>query len=192
MTGLRTGEHAGTVVTAKIVLTQLQKLLQIASGFIHDDNGKPIWISDAKVEAIREKVNELNGEHVVVWAPFIPLLGRLMDVLAPFKPVRFTGLDDVATWAKKGGPLVANQMSGGVGVDGMQVAHRAFYAANGYHLEHRLHSINRIHRGEQGNPCFYTDFMAEGTKDEAVLKVLAAKQDVDNMTVAMLKKILGA
>jgi SNF2 family DNA or RNA helicase len=189
MTGLREGEHAGTVVTAKIVLTQLQKLLQVSSGFIHDDDGRPIWISDVKVDAIREVVEDLAGEHVVVWAPFIPLLNRLEEALGP-KVIRFRSLEDVARWKKQGGPLVANQMSGGVGVDGMQVANRALYAANSFHLEFRIQSIDRIHRGRQSRTCFYTDFLAAGTKDFAVLEALKAKEGIDAMTVDKLKKIL--
>ena len=192
MAGLTSGEHAGTVVTAQIVLTQLQKLLQIASGFIHDDAGNPIWMWDSKVDAIVDKVSELEGEPCVIWAPFIPLLDRLEQKFGA-NGLRFRELDDVARWKAKGGVLIANPASGGVGVDGMQeVARRAYYAANGFHLEHRIQSIDRLHRGGQKSTCFYTDFVMKGTKDEAVLDVLAAKANVGNMTVEMLRKLLLA
>ena len=190
MAGLTGGEHAGTVVTAKIVLTQLQKLLQIASGFIHNDAGEPIWMWDSKVDAIVEKVAELEGEPCVIWAPFIPLLDRLEQKFGA-GGMRFRELEDVARWKAKGGVLIANPASGGVGVDGMQeVARRAYYAANGFHLEHRIQSIDRLHRGGQKDTCFYTDFVAAGTKDEAVLDVLSAKESLGNLTVEMLRKLL--
>lgn len=187
---LEDGLGTTKVVTAKIVLSQLQKLLQIASGFIYDEEKAVTWLSDCKVDAIRDCVEDLGGEHCVVWAPYIPLLDRLEQAFGE-TCTRFRQLSDLEVWAKKGGPLVSNPASGGVGVDGMHLyANRAFYAANGYHLEYRLQSIDRIHRGEQKKTCFYTDFVALGTKDKVVLDVLTGKGNFSSMTADMLKKLL--
>jgi SNF2 family DNA or RNA helicase len=188
MAGLRT-DTGGVVVTAKIVLTQLLRLQEIASGFVRDEDGTVHWLSDAKIDAIRERVEDLGGAPVVVWAPFIPLLERLEEVFGD-KGTRFRSLDDIDVWRKKGGPLIANPASGGTGVDGMQLASRAFYAANSFWLEHRIQSIKRIHRGDQKAPCFYTDFVAKGSKDEWTLKALAAKRDVGVMTIDTLRTLL--
>lgn len=191
LTGLRQPDGTAKIITAQIVLTQLQKLLMIASGFIMDENKEVHWISDSKVDAIREVIEDLAGECCVVWAPWVALLDRLSEVLP--NATRFRDLSDLGVWAKRGGPLVANPASGGVGVDGMQVhAHRAFYAGNSFSLEHRLQSVDRIHRGEQKKTCFYQDFVSLGTKDAVVLKALAMKEDVGNMTVEKLKKLLLA
>lgn len=186
MTGLKAGQK---IITAKIVLTQLQKLLQIASGFLYDEGKEVHWLSDGKVEAIRTKVEDLGGAHCVVWAPYIPLLDRLCEAMPD--ATRFRQLSDIDVWGKKGGPLVANPASGGVGVDGMhKFAHRAFYAANAFHLEYRIQSIDRLHRGDQKKTCFYTDFLSIGTKDFQVVDALDAKEDVGNMTAEKLREIL--
>lgn len=188
MAGLRTATGS-TVVTAQIVLTQLLRLQEIASGFVRDEDGTVHWLSDAKIEAIKEAAGDLGGAPVVIWAPFIPLLDRLEEVFGE-GGTRFRTLADVDVWKAKGGVLIANPASGGTGVDGMQWASRAFYIANSFHLEHRIQSIKRIHRGDQKAPCFYTDFVATGSMDEVILKALAAKTDIGTMTVDTLRNLL--
>jgi len=188
MAGLRT-ETGSTVVTAQIVLTQLLRLQEIASGFVRDENGTVHWLSDAKIDAIKDAVEDLGDNPVVIWAPFIPLLDRLEAVFGE-GCTRFRTLADVDVWKAKGGPLIANPASGGTGVDGMQWASRAFYTANSFHLEHRIQSIKRIHRGDQKAPCFYTDFVATDSMDGVILKALAAKTDTGTMTVDTLRNLL--
>lgn len=188
MAGLKT-TTGPTVITAQIVLTQLLRLQEIASGFVRDENGTVHWLSDAKIEAVREAVEDLCGEPVVIWAPFIPLLDRLEEVFGD-GGTRFRTLADVDVWKSKGGVLIANPASGGTGVDGMQWASRAFYVSNSFHLEHRIQSIKRIHRGDQKAPCFYTDFVATGSMDEVILKALAAKTSIGTMTVDTLRNLL--
>lgn len=189
LAGLKTPDGMGQVITAKIVLTQMQKLQQLASGFVMDEDRGVHWLSDAKLEAVREVVSDLGGEPVVIWAPFIPLLERLEFVFGE-EGTRFRSLADIEVWKKKGGALIANPASGGVGVDGMQWSHRSFYMANTFSLEHRLQSIKRTHRGDQKEICFYTDFCAAESIDHEVLDALAAKQDIGSMTIDRLRMLL--
>lgn len=179
---------SGEDVVTDTVLVQLLRLHQLAQGFMQVDGGEVEWLSDAKIAATAQQVDDLGGRHVVVWAPFIPLLERLtIDLDA----VRYDGPESMERWAKRGGPLIANPRSGGTGVDGMQVANHSIYVANSHHLEARLQSLKRIHRGEQDRSCFYTDLVTEGSVDKVVLRSLRQKKSISDMTFNELREALG-
>ena len=163
------------------------------SGFVFDEDRAVHWLSTAKVDAIADQIDDLN-RPVVVWAPWIPLLDKLEEVLRGRGGVtRYRSLADIDTWRAKGtgrNPILANPASGGTGVDGLQFASWAIYAANSFSLEHRDQSVKRTHRGGQRDHCFYLDAVSRGTRDIDVVEALAAKKEIGAMSVDQLRDML--
>ena len=186
-------QETGQVISAKIVIAQLQKLHQISSGFVFDEDRQVHWLSLEKVEAIADRIDDLN-RPVVVWAPWVPLIDKIEEVLEKRGGVvRYRQLSDVDRWRAKGtgrNPILANPASGGTGVDGMQFASWAIYAANTFSLEHRDQSIKRTHRGDQKEHCFYLDAVTRGSRDLVAVDTLKAKKDISAMTIDQLREFV--
>lgn len=46
------------------------KLLQICNGAVYDENGAVIPVHDCKLDAFMETIEQLNGEHALVFYHF--------------------------------------------------------------------------------------------------------------------------
>ena len=170
---------------------KVNKLLQIASGFIFDEAG--VWheLHRAKVDALESIVEEANGAPVLVSHNFVPDKERLMK---HFRHARFLDANPqtIVDWnAGRIQMLIAHPASAGHGLnlqDGGNILARFGFDWN---LENYMQIIERIgpmRQMQAGHPRPVYDYpiVAKGTFDGVVLDRLEGKLSVQ---AALLKAL---
>ena len=75
--------------------------------------------------------------------------------------------------------FVGQPRTGGFGLT-LTEANTMIYYSNGYDLEIRIQSEDRVHRIGQDKPVTYVDLVSPGTIDEKILKALRDKIDISS------------
>ena len=167
----------------------LQKLQQIACGFIYTPEGEAIWFDTGRVQRAMDLLAGLD-EPVILWTPYRALLRPLREAMAETDRQVY-GQSSVEQWKEDPtGVLIGYQGSGlGVGMN-LQHAAAAIYLGNTFSAEHRWQSIKRIDRIGQSRQVRIWDMVTPGTVDEKVLKALDAKENLAVNNVDALRSIL--
>lgn len=178
----------GTFASATIVITQLMRLHQITCGHIVDEEGTLHDISNARVEALGDVVDEMEGK-VIVWCSYRHDIDKVSKFLrkeyGPDSVVEYHGGVDMTTRElnrerfQNGDAqfFVANPQTGGYGLT-LTAASNVVYYSNSYDLEQRLQSEDRVHRMGQSKTCVYVDLICRGTVDEKIIEALKSKMDI--------------
>jgi SNF2 family DNA or RNA helicase len=191
--------ESGEVTSVTSALTLLMKLQQIVSGFIKDDNDQIHHINNNRLGALLSQCGE-SGKYVV-FCHFRENVRQIADLLGQTygkgSVVSYFGgvsTDDrteaVRRFADDDG--VRFFISSSAGARGLTLT-RAFttiYYSQGYNLETRLQSEDRIHRIGQSEACVYLDLVTRGTTDEMITTALKNKQDLANLVLDDIKKVL--
>jgi len=188
----------GQVMTAKMAMTKLVRLQQIACGFVVPDDLDPtaddiqgIALDDKnpRVEAQMEELEKARNKGII-WSysrySLRELEKALRDAYGSKSVVTYHGgvspedkaraldlfKEDPTRW------FLGNPMSAGVGLDLVE-ADTMFYYNNSFNLGLRLQSEDRFHRiGQEADSCTITDLEALGTIDRPQLRSLKDKRDV--------------
>jgi SNF2 family DNA or RNA helicase len=180
------------LITVQNALVQLNKLQQIASGFMYDEEKVVHWLGNNKIDAMTDLVEQL-AEPTLIWTPFIPLRNavamRLREIDKPF--IEYKTLDDVKRWKDMdNGILLGNQTSGmGVGLN-LQHAAANIYVGNNFSAEARWQSIKRTDRMGQTKQVRVWDLTAPNTVDAKVMKALNVKEDISRVNIDGLRDLL--
>lgn len=178
-------------VTATIVLTQMLRLQQIASG-INPATGI-MFGNPSRLHALQQELDEIDAQ-VVLWSRFVPELDALERLLAG-AGVRYGGTDKARSDALSGFQngkykyLIANPQSAGLGLN---LAHCSnnIYVSNSFSLEHRLQSEDRTHRIGTVNHVRYVDLIAINTIDKHIHETLASRKNIADITLRELQEWL--
>jgi SNF2 family DNA or RNA helicase len=182
-------ELKGSIVTAKIVLTKIIRLQQIACGFIVDDDGTTHRLPSNRLAALMSILDE-SREKGLIWANYRESIHEIEVELS-----RAYGKDEVRTYYGETGTeerrevraeslrgaethmrwLVSNQQTGGYG-NNWTAFNLVIYYANSFDGELRNQSEARAHRKGQTGSVTYVDLVARGTVDEKILSVLKDKK----------------
>ena len=188
-------EIDGNIITASSALTQMAKLRQLASGFIYDEDRNVTWVSEAKINATLDLLEDISGS-TLVWAPDIPMLDKLQERLSEEleRPVyRYAGKPEIVDdWKKTGGVMIGNQGSGlGVGMN-LQHAATNIYVANSFSAEARWQSLKRTNRIGQTLLVRNWDLLSVGTIDYKALDNLDAKAELSRLNIDALREVIAA
>ncbi len=207
----------GEMITAKNALVALQKLQQLASGFIyHDEEFEPVDGEDErpdsdmevkpyemlgrnKINAVADLLENLD-EPVLIWAPYRALQQQLMIEVNDMIERRkigdralylYDGRDSILSWQKRpNGVMIANQ-AGGCGVgQNLQVCAANIYVANTFAAEARWQSLKRTDRIGQKRQVRVWDLVAPGTTDRKALKSLMEKEDISRKNIDGLRDLI--
>ena len=198
---LGSGDEA---VVANMVVTQLTKLQQIASGFIHDETGVPVVLeeNDSKTEELLNILGQVDGK-VIVACHFRHSIAKLA--------ARFE--KEGTTYAKIEGGLTPEEIAlakaefnkdGGARVmlcqqQSAKYGHTllggendpcfttVFYE-NSFSLDARLQMEDRNHRKGQRYPVTIIDFAAAPI-DKKIIKSLQKKENLAQSIVDALKSV---
>ena len=162
----------GQNVIASIALTKMMKLSQIAGGFIKNEKKEDLPIHRAKLDALREILEDLREagtERVVIFARFlweIAEIQKLLD-LQGWNTHRVRGrvLQPVLDKFNREGGAMLCQTASGSGSNNFQSANYMIFYSTDSSLINHLQAIDRIHRLGQTKPCFYYFIQAKGTVD---------------------------
>jgi SNF2 family DNA or RNA helicase len=179
------------VITAANALVKLLRLQQITGGFIRTDDGEEIQIDAAKMNLLRDVLEDIDAaEAVIVLCRFHKDLDAVHRVAGELgrKSLELSGRrDELRPWQAGSTPVLAVQIdSGGLGVD-LTRARYAIYYSLGFSLGSYEQSLARIHRPGQTRPVEYIHLLAEGTVDQKLMAALAARADVVNAVLQQLK-----
>jgi SNF2 family DNA or RNA helicase len=184
-------EHKDGVVTAQTAGVLTGKLLQLCNGAVYDTEQHILQIHDDKLEAFTELMEQLNGQHALVFYAFQHDRERLRSRLS-----RIPGLtvrvyrepeDEIAWNAGKIDVLLAHPASCAYGLNLQQGGHHIVWFGLTWNLEHYQQANKRLHRQGQQEPVIIHHLVTQSGVDEDVMAALAAKGETQERLMQALK-----
>ena len=179
----------GKITTTVTVLTQLMRLHQITCGHFKADDGTTQAIKNNRLSELMGVLDEIEGK-TVIWAHYQydvkTILNAIEQTHGPGSVVTYYGLtpqderqDNIKRFQNDENCrfLIGTPQTGGYGIT-LTAASTMIYYSNGYDLEKRLQSQDRIHRIGQKKPVTYIDIIAEDTIDNKIVKSLRNKINI--------------
>lgn len=166
------------------------KLLQLCNGAIYDEDKQAVKIHDCKIDAFLELIEQLNGQHALVFYNFQHDRDRLLEALTKYSlRVRvYSHAKDEEDWnAGNIDILLAHPASCGYGLNLQQGGHHAIWFGLTWSLEQYEQANKRLHRQGQGHPVVIHHLIVQGGMDEEVIKALQNKGDMQNALMEALR-----
>lgn len=185
----------GTWITAGTAGVLTGKLLQLCDGAVYDEDGKARVIHDCKIEAFKETIEQLNGQHALVFYNFQHDRTRLLEALEGFQKgenglrVRvYGGPEDEEDWnTGKIDVLLAHPASCAYGLNLQAGGHHIIWFGLTWSLEQYQQANKRLHRQGQELPVIVHHLIVQGGVDEDVMRALSGKENTQNCLLAALK-----
>lgn len=193
----------GTVIDHSSVLSKVQKLRQVASGFLYGEDREPHFIPSHKFEALTGAMKDgLYGtKKMVIFTSFRAEPSMLEDCIGgmskkiavyhlPEKPEdRQPAIDHWSAFKNSPAVMIANVRSGGVGLN-MMAADWACFFSNDWRLDDREQAEDRIHRkgSEIHQKISITDILTIDTIEVQILKSLREKRGLVEVVLEDLRR----
>lgn len=167
------------------------KLLQLCSGAVYDESGQAVEVHRCKIEAFLEVVEQLHGEHALVFYWFRHEQERLEAALTGrgLRVRVYRGAGDAAAWnAGEVDVLLAHPASCGYGLNLQNGGHHAiWFGYPNWALEIYQQANKRLHRQGQQYPVIAHHLVVQGGMDEAVVGALHDKGDAQEALMRALR-----
>lgn len=180
----------GTVIDVASAAALSNKLQQLSNGAIYGENGQWFRIHDCKLDAFMELIEQLHGQHALVYYNFKHDKDRLMEVLSKSKlRVReFTGAAEEIDWnAGKIDVLLAHPASTAYGLNLQDGGHHIIWFGLNWSLELYQQANKRLHRQGQKAPVIIHRLICTGTRDEDLAEALGDKAASQEKVLESLK-----
>ena len=179
-----------TVITASSAGVLTNKLLQLCDGAVYDEEGKVVVVHDCKLEAFMETVEQLNGQHALVFYNFQHDKERLIQALSKthLRVRVYEGQQDERDWnAGLIDILLAHPASCAYGLNLQQGGHHVIWFGLTWSLELYQQANKRLHRQGQEHPVILHHLAVQGGVDEDVLRALSGKEKAQEGLLCALK-----
>lgn len=164
------------------------KLLQFANGAVYDENRKVFPIHDIKLEALKEIIEDVNGQSVLVAWTFQFDRDRIMDYLKKYKPRELKTNKDIEDWnAGKIQVMLAHPASAGHGLNLQAGGNLIVWFGQTWSLELYQQFNARLYRQGQKNHVIINHLILQGTHDEDVIRALKSKDKKQNALMDSIK-----
>jgi len=180
-------------VIAQLAVTKSMKLLQIASGFVYDDDKKPVYFKAVpKLKELENILEQIVQEHkVIIWGIFKPNIKMICDLLTKMK-IKHVKVDGSVDAKEKAmnikefetndevRVIVGNQAALGTGVNLKQASYSIYYSKD-YSYGKDEQSEARNYRGgsiDLHEKVTRIDLITEETKDEQAMEVVLTKANI--------------
>jgi SNF2 family DNA or RNA helicase len=183
------------IITAGTAATLTGKLLQLCNGAVYDETGAVTHIHDCKVEAFAETLEQLGGNHAVVYYNFRhdrERLIRYLETTGKRFAVYEGGEQEIAWNAGELDILLAHPASCGYGLNLQDGGHHIIWFGLTWSLEQYLQANKRLHRQGQKYPVIVHHLVTVGGVDEDVIKTLNRKDETQESLLAALNARLRA
>jgi SNF2 family DNA or RNA helicase len=178
-------------VTAGTAAVLNGKLLQLCSGAVYDSNGGTMEVHDCKIEAFLEVIEQLHGEHALVFYWFQHGRDRLLQVLQKtgLRVRVYSGAEDETAWnAGEVDVLLAHPASCAYGLNLQQGGHHEiWFEYPNWALELYQQANARLYRQGQQLPVISHLLVVQDGMDEAVVSALHSKGDMQEALMQALK-----
>lgn len=171
-------------VVAQTAAVLSNKLLQMASGAVYDEEKGVKLIHDAKLDALEDVIEAANGKPVMVFYNFKHSLSRIQERFPQARILRKgkDGNEDIRAWNNDEIPLLLlHPKSAGHGLNLQESSCRTVvWFDQIWSLEEDQQANARVHRQGVRHNIVVIRLVAEGTMDEdavAALERKAAGQD---------------
>lgn len=171
-------------VVASTAAVLSNKLLQMASGAVYDEDKGVKLIHDAKLDAMEDVIEAANGKPVMVFYNFKHSLARIQERFPQARILRKgkDGNEDIRAWNNDEIPLLlVHPKSAGHGLNLQESSCRTVvWFDQIWSLEEDQQANARVHRQGVRHNIVVIRLVAEGTMDEdavAALERKAAGQD---------------
>lgn len=178
------------IVTATTAATLTGKLLQLCNGAVYDEDGNAQEIHKCKIEALLETIEQLNGQHAIIYYYYRHDVERILAALEKSGlTVRvYKGAQDENDWnAGKIDLLLAQPASCGYGLNLQQGGHHAIWFGLTWALEEYQQANKRLHRQGQPYPVFVHRLVVQNGQDEDVVRSLECKDGAQESLLEALK-----
>ena len=185
---LEVGEEE--IVTAASRATLTGKLLQLCNGAVYSEIGDVIPIHDCKMEVFLETLEQLQGQHVLVYYYFRHDRDRILAALeGTGRVVRvYKGAQEEKDWnAGRIDVLLAQPASCGYGLNLQDGGHHIVWFGLTWSLEEYQQANKRLHRQGQKYPVIVHRLIVKGGMDEDVIKSLESKDASQDALIEALK-----
>lgn len=164
------------------------KLLQFANGAIYDEDRNVFPVHDIKLEALKEIVEDANGQSVLVAWTYQFDRDRIMDALKKYKPRELKTNKDIEDWnAGNIQVMLAHPASAGHGLNLQAGGNIIVWFGQTWSLELYQQFNARLYRQGQQNHVIINHLILQGTHDEDVIKALKAKDRKQNALMDSIK-----
>lgn len=164
------------------------KLLQFANGAIYDEDKKVFPIHDIKLEALKEIVEDSNGQPVLVAWTYQFDRDRIMEYLKKFKPRELKTSKDINDWnAGNIQVMLAHPASAGHGLNLQAGGSIIVWYGQTWSLELYQQFNARLYRQGQQNHVVINHLILKGSHDEDVISALKAKDKKQNALMESIK-----
>jgi hypothetical protein len=191
-------EEKGEIVTAASAAAASQKCRQIANGglYTHPESHVAVEIHEAKLDAVEDLVEELNGKPAIIAYEFHHDLQRLRKRFpgAPYlgggvSAARQAQVEDA--WNAGLVPvLLAQPQSVAHGLNLQGVGAAVIWHSLTFNLEHYEQLIRRVWRQGQSERVVVHHVVATDTVDEVMMDSIAAKDMTQQTLLTNLKNYL--
>lgn len=180
------GEESAINVVNAAALSN--KLLQFANGAIYDENRNVYKVHDIKLEALKEMIEDANGQPVLVAWTFQFDRDRIKEYLKAYKPRELKTNKDIDDWnAGKVQVMLAHPASAGHGLNLQAGGHIIIWFGTTWSLELYQQFNGRLYRQGQKEHVVINHLILQGTHDEDVIRVLKAKDQKQNSLLNSIK-----
>ena len=173
-----------TDVAALTAAAAINKLQQLASGFIYDENGRAHWVGDHKFDLLDEILTENQNDNTIVVYNYKEELAELQRRYPHAKLVD----NNVDKWNKGEIPLLLlHPKSAGHGLNLQYGGNKIIFLSLPWSLELYEQTVGRLHRGGQTRDVWCYVIMANKTVDERIWASLFDKRAISDVALDELK-----
>lgn len=164
------------------------KLLQFANGAIYDENRRVFPIHDIKLEALKEIIEDANGQSVLVAWTYQFDRDRILEYLKNYKPRELKTNKDIEDWnAGKIQVMLAHPASAGHGLNLQAGGNIIVWFGQTWSLELYQQFNARLYRQGQQKGVIINHLVMKNTHDEDVIRALKSKDKKQNALMDSIK-----
>lgn len=164
------------------------KLLQFANGAVYDEEKNVHAIHNIKLDALKEIIEDANGQSVLVAWTYQFDRDRIKEYLKKYKPRELKTSQDIEDWnAGKIQVMLAHPASAGHGLNLQAGGNIIVWYGQTWSLELYQQFNARLYRQGQQNHVIINHLILQGTHDEDVIKALRAKDKKQNALMESIK-----
>lgn len=181
-------EDEDLTVTSAAALSN--KLIQLANGALYDANRGVHEIHSAKIDALMELLESLNGKPALLFYSFQHDRYRILAALRKTK-LRVRTLNSVAdqdAWnAGEVDVLLAHPASCAYGLNLQQGGNHIVWFGLPWNYEQYVQANKRLHRQGQTEKVIVHHLVVQDSRDEDVMKALGKKEKAQDYVLESLK-----
>lgn len=164
------------------------KLLQFANGAVYDEDKNVFPIHNIKLDALKEIVENSNGQSILVAWTYQFDKDRILEYLKSYKPRELKTNKDIEDWnAGRIQVMLAHPASAGHGLNLQAGGNIIVWFGQTWSLELYQQFNARLYRQGQQKGVIIHHLIMKGTHDEDVIQALKAKDKKQNALMDSIK-----